>query len=205
MVYPERLDTSYFEGTDVESTAKSLLGKVLCTNFDDQLTSGLIVETEAYKAPEDKASHAYQNRRTRRTEVMFGKPGRAYVYLCYGIHHLFNIVTGPVDVPHAILIRAIEPVAGLKYMLHRRNFKNPSFRLTSGPGSLSLALGIKSHNSGLDLSHPNSPIWIENGILDFDLVDILATPRVGVDSAGECAEWPWRFRINENAWCSPAK
>lgn len=208
---PVRLTRAFFEGTDVVNTAKLLLGSVLCTNFSGNLTTGIIVETEAYKAPEDKASHAYNNRRTARTEVMFGEPGIAYVYLCYGIHHLFNVVTGPVGTAHAILIRAIEPLVGIEHMLVRRNMAEKRKRLTAGPGSLSSALGLDKKHSGLSLTDLDSPMWIEHlpklPTEDKHLSDndIIASPRVGVDYSGECASWPWRFRIEGNPWTSPAK
>ena len=112
------------QSEDVVYIAQRLLGSTITTTFDGQHTSGIIVETEAYKAPEDKGSHAYANKRTRRTEVLFGPPGRSYVYLCYGIHHLFNVVTGPIDVAHAVLLRAIEPTEGLDVMQFRRNSKS---------------------------------------------------------------------------------
>src|SRR5688572_1316061 len=115
----QRLDHSFYNRQDVARIAKDLLGKILVTRFDGVVTSGRIVETEAYNGAVDKASHAYGNRRTARTEVMYGRPGTAYVYLCYGIHHLFNVVTNRKDIPHAILIRAIEPLAGIETMLLR--------------------------------------------------------------------------------------
>ena len=113
------VDRSFYDRTDVVKIAKELLGKILVTWFDEQFTAGRIVETEAYNGAVDKASHAYGGRRTARTEVMFGHPGTAYVYLCYGIHHLFNVVTNKKDVPHAILIRSLEPVKGVEEMLKR--------------------------------------------------------------------------------------
>ncbi len=210
-INPVRLTRRLFEDTDVVSTARSLLGKVLCTHFSGKLTTGLIVETEAYRAPEDKASHAYHHRRTSRTEVMFGPPGHAYVYLCYGIHHLFNIVTGPVDTAHAILIRAIEPVVGIDHMLARRNMAKLNYRITAGPGSLSRALGLERKHSGLDLTSADSSIWIEHQSATsmkqkkLEAHDIIASPRVGVDYSEECASWPWRFRIKDNPWVSLAK
>ena len=122
------LPAHFYTRPDVVQVAKDLLGKYLVTNFEGQVTSGKIVETEAYRAPDDRASHAFGNRRTARTEVMFAEGGHAYVYLCYGIHHLFNVVTGPSEMAHAVLVRAVQPVDNVELMLARR--------LTAGPGSL---------------------------------------------------------------------
>ena len=201
----QRLGKEFFSHDDVVQISRSLLGKVLCSNFDGVTTAGIIVETEAYKAPEDKASHAYNNRRTSRTEIMFGRPGLAYIYLCYGIHHLFNVITGAENQPHAVLIRAIEPTTGLDKMLRRRGMKKLEPRITAGPGSLSTAMGFHKRQTGIDLCDAASAIWIEDhgNVLSAD--DIVASPRVGVGYAEECAEWPWRFRLRGNAFTSPAK
>ena len=184
--------------------ARDLIGKILCTSFDGQITKGIIVETEAYRAPEDKASHAYGNRRTARTNTMFLAGGRSYVYLCYGIHHLFNIVTGPENLAHAILVRAIEPFEGIEIMLERRKMKNLSTRLTAGPGILTKALGIHTGHDNQVLN-PASDLWIEDQNLKIASSQIISSPRVGVQYAEECAAWPWRFRLKANKWCSPAK
>ncbi len=206
MIPGGRLGNEFYQRSDVTNLAQDLLGMVLCTHLDGHHTCGIIVETEAYKAPEDKASHAYGGRRTARTETMFGPGGLAYVYLCYGIHHLFNVVTGPRDVPHAILIRGIEPVVGEEIMLERRKMAKLEPRLTSGPGSLSRALGISTALNAVDLASKKSPIWIETPEKEKEAdFDIIASPRVGVDYAEECAAWPWRYRIAGNPWTSPAK
>lgn len=199
-----RLQSDFFLREDVVQISRDLLGKRLCTRIDGLFCAAIIVETEAYKAPLDKASHAYGNRRTARTEVMFHQGGKAYVYLCYGIHHLFNIVTGPESQAHAVLIRAVEPVQGIEHMLSRRKLESPIPRLTAGPGILSKAMGITTKYSGLDLVQ-GKEIWLEDHS-DFDRqMEIIASPRVGVDYAEECAAWPWRFRIKGNKWTSPAK
>ena len=200
-----RLDASFYQREDVVQLSKTLLGKVLVTRIDGHTTSGKIVETEAYRAPEDKASHAYNYRRTQRTETMFRAGGVAYVYLCYGIHHLFNVVTGPAETPHAILIRGIEPIDNVHLMLQRRNFKKLTTQLTAGPGVLSKALGIDRSHDGESLSSNESKIWIEDRGLLVPDKDIISSPRVGIDYAQECAAWPWRFRIRDNPWCSKAK
>jgi len=197
------LPTSYYQSSDVVALAKDLLGKVLITRFDQQLTSGIIVETEAYKGPEDKACHAYNNKRTPRTEVMFHQGGISYVYLIYGIHHLFNVVTGKTDEPHAVLIRAIQPLEGIPTMLHRRNMTEMAYRLTAGPGVLSQALGINKKANKLDITQPSLNIENQGQLLSNP--EIIASPRVGVSYAGEDANLPWRFRIKNNPWTSPSK
>lgn len=206
MTFGQRLGSEFFERFDVTNQAQELLGMVLRSSIDGQQTSGIIVETEAYKAPDDKASHAYNNRRTARTEIMFHRGGLTYVYLCYGIHHLFNIVTATEDVAHAILVRAIEPVEGTDIMMTRRKLSEIAPRLTSGPGSLSKAMGITLDHNAIDMTDLDSPIWIENPHIEkLPAFDIIASPRVGVDYAEECASWPWRYRIEGNRWTSPAK
>ena len=140
-----------FMDNDVVELSRQLLGYRLCSDIEGCFTSGVIVETEAYRAPEDKASHAYGNRRTNRTEVIFGKGGMSYVYLCYGIHHLFNVVTGPIGTAHAILIRALEPADGLSIMRIRRGPSKQDNQLTNGPGKLCQALAITRDHNGLDL------------------------------------------------------
>ena len=200
-----RIKAEFFDSMDVTGIARALLGKKLCTRFGSKLTTGLIVETEAYRGPDDKACHAYGYRRTRRTEDLYGKPGTGYIYVCYGIHHLFNVVTAPSEIPHAVLVRAIEPVEGINIMLKRRNMTKAEYRLTAGPGSLSVALGIKSKYTGLDITSPDSPIWIEGNNHTIPENEVVAGPRVGVESAEECAIWPWRFTVRGNPWVSRPK
>ena len=199
------LPTEFYLRKDVIQIARDLLGKVLCSRINGQETSAIIVETEAYRAPDDKASHAYNNRRTARTEIMFGPGGMAYVYLCYGIHHLFNVVTAPSEMAHAVLIRAVEPLGNVPLMLERRGMAVLAPRLTAGPGSLSKALGIRTSHTGTDLMDPSGPIWILDGGRQIPSKNIIASARVGVDYAEECADWPWRFRIGGSQWTSPAK
>ncbi len=189
-------------GNDVENIARKILGTTISSNIDGFKTSGIIVETEAYKAPEDKGSHAFENRRTKRTEVLFGQAGTAYVYLCYGLHHLTNIVTGPVNTAHAILIRAIEPLEGVEIMMKRRKVKDLSHNLTNGPGKLSQALGISielNNYNFMDGDPTLSLDWAGNSLSE---KEIISSPRVGIAYAGECAKWPWRFRIGNNPWTS---
>ena len=191
------LDRSFYVRDDVVQIARELLGKWLFTEFDGQpVTGGMIIETEAYAGAEDRASHAYNMRRTKRTEVMFHEGGISYVYFCYGMHYLLNVVTNVKDVPHAVLIRAILPTIGIETMLQRRRKTALDKRLTSGPGSTAQALGIaREHN---DLSFSSSQIWIEDrGVLIPDN-EIVASPRIGVDYAGEHALLPWRFTIEKD-------
>ena len=201
----EKLGLSFYTGEDVVQIAKTLLGKRLVTEFDGQRTAGRIVETEAYRGPDDKACHAWMNRRTARTEIMFAEGGHAYVYLCYGIHHLFNIVTGKKDMAHAVLVRAVEPIENVELMLARRNMPKPTFNLSAGPGTLTKALGIHTGHTGLSLVEKGTPIWLEDTGEHIAEENIVASPRVGVDYAGECALWDWRFRVRGSKWTSRAK
>ena len=196
------LPKSFYTRTDVVKVSKELLGKLLVSRINGVLTAGTIVETEAYRAPDDKACHAYQNKRTPRTEVMFHEGGCAYVYICYGIHHLFNVVSGEKDMAHVILIRGIEPIKGVEHMMERRGLNQLKPALTAGPGSLSKALGIKKELSGVSLLDRKSKIWIEDQGLNIDKNEIVAGPRVGMSTAEECSHWPWRFRIKGNKWSS---
>jgi DNA-3-methyladenine glycosylase len=195
-----KLPKNYYQHPDVLFLSRDLIGKYLFTHFEGQLTGGMIVETEAYRAPEDRASHAYAYRRTPRNEVMYHAGGYCYVYLCYGIHSLFNVVTNDENVPHAILVRAIEPTIGLDAMLRRRRKKKIERILTAGPGALAEALGINTSHNGEDLA--GSSIWIEDRDIKIEEPQIIASPRVGIDYAGEDAQLPWRFRLKGNLWTS---
>ena len=196
------LTESFYTRTDVVQIARELLGKKLVTLFEGKLTSGIITETEAYAGPIDRASHAYAGRRTARTEVMFSHGGVAYVYLCYGIHHLFNVVTNEKDTPHAILIRAIEPVDGIDAMLERRKKNKLTPILTSGPGALSEALGISTRHTGFSLQGPE--ISIQYGLEIHDN-DITSATRIGVAYAMEDAFLPYRFYLRGNMYVSKGK
>lgn len=185
------LPPAFYRDEDVVAIGRALLGKVLCTSFRGGETRAIITETEAYAGVGDRASHAYGGRRTRRTEPMYAEGGIAYVYLCYGIHHLFNVVTGPADLPHAVLIRAGMPVEGTAAMLRRRGRKRVDEGLLAGPGSLARALGIQTRHSGTSLQGPR--IRIEDHGIRLDERTIRRAPRVGVDYAGEDALLPYRF------------
>lgn len=195
-----RLDHSFYDRNDVQKIARQLLGKVLVTRFNDVLTSGRIVETEAYAGSGDKASHAYGNRRTARTDVMFGKPGTAYVYLCYGIHHLFNVVTNKQDIPHAILIRAAEPLQGIETMLSRTGKTKLDYTLTKGPGNVSRALGIFTYHTGTSLL--SDELFIADDGFKLKQNEIVTTTRIGVDYAAEDSLLPYRYIVKDNPYVS---
>ncbi|SMC96335.1 DNA-3-methyladenine glycosylase [Pedobacter africanus] len=195
-----KLPFSFYQNDDVNSLAVQLLGKQLFTYVDGQLTGGTIVETEAYKGVIDKASHAYGGRFTNRTQVMYAAGGLSYVYLCYGIHHLFNVVTAPEGTPHAVLIRGLEPITGVDVMLKRRNMIALKPNLTAGPGALAKALAIDKVLNARDLQ--GEEIWIEDKGMHIKPEQIAAVPRVGVDYAEEHALLPWRYYIKGNKFVS---
>lgn len=182
------LPLSFYQRSDVVQIAQDLLGKWLFSQAGGILTAGIITETEAYAGASDRASHAYQNKRTARNQAMYLAGGCTYVYICYGMHHLLNIVTNKKEVPHAVLIRAIHPVMGVETMKARRKDKHP---LAAGPGTLSQALAITKKHNALSLVH--SPIWIEDRGTAIPKSSIQSSPRIGVDYAQEDALLPWRF------------
>lgn len=194
------LPTSFYIREDVTLIARELLGKVLVTNIEGVLTSGIIVETEAYAGVADKASHAWAGRRTNRTATMYCEGGVAYVYLCYGIHHLFNVVTHMANVPHAVLIRGVEPLVGLETMLQRRRKSRVDYTLTAGPGALSEAFGIKTKHTNCSLQGPE--IYIENQLINIPPGEIVVGTRVGVAYAAEDALLPYRFSVRGNKYVS---
>ena len=197
------LNSAFYDRRNVVTIARELLGKVLVTEFDGLRTSGRIVEVEAYNGVVDRASHAWSGRRTRRTEVMFGSGGTAYVYLIYGIHHLFNVVTNRAEVPHAVLVRALDPLEGVPIMLERVGKPRLDKTLTRGPGNLSGALGLRTTHTGTSLLGPS--IWIGDDGFRVTRSQIVATPRIGVDYAGEDAALPYRFFIKGNPYVSGPK
>lgn len=190
---PKVLGSDFYQRSDVVAIARELLGKVLVTNFDGQRTAGVITETEAYAGIIDRASHAWNDRRTPRTEIMYGEGGTAYVYLCYGIHSLFNVVTNIVGVPHAVLIRAIRPIEGSEIMLMRTGRERPSKTFGVGPGNVAKLLGVHYSHSGLSLIAKEGEIFIEDHQIVYHDNAIKATPRIGVQYAGADAALPWRF------------
>jgi DNA-3-methyladenine glycosylase len=197
-----KLSKDFYTREDVTLVARQLLGKVLCTEIDGIYTSGMIVETEAYSQRE-KACHAFGGKRTTRTEIFYNDGGLSYVYLCYGIHYLFNVITNWNHTADAVLIRAIEPLEGTEDMLLRRGMDKMAYRIAAGPGSVCKAMGIDKTHNGLDLT--DKEIWIEDRGISYKKSQIIASPRVGVDYAGEDAKLPWRYRVKDNLWVSKAK
>lgn len=195
-----KLPLSYYSNQDVLFLARDLLGKVLFTELNGERTAGIIVETEAYFGVKDKASHAYGGRRTDRTETLYSHGGVSYVYLCYGIHHLFNIVTSVEDEPHAVLIRAVEPLVGKEIMEHRRNMPVSKPAISAGPGSAAKALGIDRSFNKKELT--GHEIWIEDHGISYPPAEIIAGPRIGVAYAQEDALLPWRFFVKGNKYVS---
>lgn len=196
------LQSSFYDDMNALAIAKNLLGTVMVSHVDGQLCMGMIVETEAYMAPEDLACHARGNKRTPRTETMFSAPGTAYVYKCYGIHDLFNIVTGPEGVAHVILIRAIEPMEGFHWMEKRRKISKIKTSLTNGPGKLTQAMGIDTSHNGEDLTSLDGNIMVFENPQKLN-IKIIEGPRVGMSHHTEhCGHYLWRFRIADNRWTS---
>ncbi len=197
------LPASFYTRTDVVQIARELLGKILITCFDGIIIAGRIVETEAYNGIADKASHAFGGRRTTRTEVMYAPGGTAYVYFCYGMHHLFNVVTNVDGVPHAVLVRAVEPITGIEAMLLRTGKHKMDFTLTKGPGNVAKAFGITTQHTAHSLS--GNELFIADDDILLKKENIIATPRIGVAYAGEDALLPYRFYIKGNKYVSGTK
>ncbi len=189
-----KLDKSFYLQEDVVRLARLLIGKRLVSRVDGHYCSGLISETEAYAGAEDRASHAFGNRRTARTEIMFREGGHAYIYLCYGIHHLFNVVSNSEGIPHAILIRGMIQEQGIPVMQERRKFPKDPARLCAGPGTLSQAMGFRNTQSGISLL--GETVWIEESGIRPGKDSLSVGPRIGVDYAGEDALLPYRFLWN---------
>jgi DNA-3-methyladenine glycosylase len=196
-----RLGHEFYRRGDTLRTARELLGKRLVVPHAStgERVSGIIVETEAYMGPEDKGAHSYGNRRTARTEVMFAAGGLAYVYFIYGMYFQFNVVTNVEGVPHAVLLRALQPEEGIGLMQSRRPGRRET-ELASGPGKLCIALGIDRSYNGADLT--GERVWIEDAGLDVPARRIASGPRIGIDYAEEFAGKPWRFRIKESPYVS---
>lgn len=196
-----KLPARYYQNDDVVFLAKDLIGKKMVSRVNDRLTSGIITETEAYRGIGDKACHAHLGRFTERTKVMYEKGGVAYVYLCYGIHNLFNIITNTDQQADAILIRAVEPLEGVDIMLERRGKEKLDKTLTSGPGNFSKAFGLNRSHYGEDLT--GDLVWIEDDA-DFRFREsyITTSKRIGIDYAEEDKDLPWRFYLNSSKYVS---
>lgn len=196
----KKLELDFYRRDNVLKIAEELMGKLLITKKEGISTSGRIVECEAYAGAPDKASHAFGGRRTNRNEIMYADGGVAYVYLCYGIHHLFNVVTNIKEIPHAILIRSLEPVKGIKDMLLRTGKKQMDNTLTRGPGNVSKALGIYTRDTGTMLT--GREIYLADDGFVYSRKEIYASPRIGVDYAGNDALLPYRFYVKGNPYVS---
>ena len=199
-VNAKKLPEGFYQRSDVVQIARELLGKVLVSQTEGKKTAGIIVETEAYSGHNDRASHAYGNRNTKRTSVMYKDGGLAYVYLIYGMYSLLNVVTNRAGIPDAVLIRAIEPVDGMEYMLARRKQSKVAPGLTNGPGKLTIALGITLEHYGVSLS--GDLLWIENRGFVLPEDSIAVGTRIGVEYAAEDAARPWRFWVEDNPFVS---
>jgi DNA-3-methyladenine glycosylase len=196
----KKLPLTFYSRKDVVLIARELIGKIIITNFEGQLTSARIVETEAYVGITDKASHSFGNRRTARNEHMYSPAGTAYIYICYGLHQMLNIVTNDRDVPDAVLIRAVEPIAGIEIMLKRTGKKTPDKTLTRGPGNVGKALGIFKHHSGNHLL--GDEIYLMDDTTQIADENIGTSTRIGVESAGADALLPYRFYVRGNKYVS---
>lgn len=195
----KKLPREFYTRSDVLKVARDLLGRKLVVKArNGARVAGIIVETEAYRGPEDRASHAWNGRRTQRTETMYGIGGTAYIYFVYGMYYQFNVVTNVENVPHAVLIRAVEPVERLDLIRRRRPGKN-EYQLTSGPGKLCLAMGIDRQLDRADLL--GNRVWLEEGNF-ISPRQIARGPRVGIDYAGEWIKKPWRFWVRDNPFVS---
>lgn len=198
-----KLTIDFYNRKNVLQIAKELLGKIVVTNIDGMVTSGRIVETEAYMGITDKASHAYSGKRTARNQHMYAQAATSYVYICYGMHQMLNVVTNEKEVPDAVLIRAIEPLQGIDTMLLRRRKEIPDASLTSGPGNVGRALGINKKHSGVDLL--GDTIYILADSIKINKNQVCSSKRIGVEYAGEDALLPYRFYLKDNKYVSGRK
>lgn len=199
---PKRVSLEFFLRKDTVRAASDLLGKLLVVPAaDGTRVSGMIVETEAYLGIEDKAAHSFGGRRTARNEITYAEGGHVYVFFVYGMYYQLNLVTGPADHAHVVLIRAIEPVEGIEIMRERRG-EMPDKNLTSGPGKMTIALGIDRTYNSEHLS--GDRIWVEE-YKTFKKSEIGSGPRVGIDYAEEFVGMPWRFWVKDSSYVSKSK
>lgn len=196
----KKIPLSFYNRKDVVQIARELLGKIIVTNINGEITSGRIIETEAYIGITDKASHSYGGKRSPRNEHMYSAPGTAYVYICYGMHQMMNIVTNKKGIPDAVLIRAIEPLHGIDIMLKRTAKKTLDRTLTGGPGNVGKALGIFKYHSGVSLL--DKEIFLLDDNYKIANGDIGISKRIGVESAGADGLLPYRFYIKGNKFVS---
>ncbi|HEY0668352.1 MAG TPA: DNA-3-methyladenine glycosylase [Sphingobacteriaceae bacterium] len=186
-----KLSNAFYQRDDVVTISRELLGKYLFVNTENEITGGIIVETEAYRGPDDVGSHAFNNRRTARNDIMYSTGGVVYMYICYGIHDMLNIVTGVENTAHAVLIRALKPTAGIDIMRERRKVFKDDNRLCRGPGALAKALALRKVHNGISLQ--GNEIWIEDRGLVFPENEIVAGPRIGLNIEEPYKSIPWRF------------
>lgn len=196
----KKLPLSFYDRKNVVQIAKELLGKIVVTEFENVLTSGRIVETEAYVGITDKASHSFNGKRSARNEHMYHEAGTAYIYICYGMHQMLNIVTNKKDVPDAILIRAIQPLHGIETMIERTGKRNSDYSITRGPGNVGKALGIAKHQSGISVLEKEIYVMDDGFKLSNDEIGL--SKRIGVESAGADALLPYRFYVRGNKYVS---
>lgn len=199
----KKLKQAFYDRTDVVQIARDLLGKIVVTDINGRYTSGRIVETEAYVAFIDKASHSYGGKRTSRNESMYAAPGTTYIYICYGLHQMLNFVTNKYGVPDAVLIRAVEPIKGIEAMMERTGKKKSDRSITRGPGNVGKALGVFKHMSGTHLT--DNQIYVCNDGFLLDESQIGVSERIGVSGAGKDATLPYRFYIKNNPYVSGKK
>jgi DNA-3-methyladenine glycosylase len=196
----KKLQLDFYSRGNVLKIAEELIGKILVTRWNGILTSGRIVECEAYAGAADKAAHSYGGRRTNRTEIMYASGGVAYVYFCYGIHHMFNVVTNAKDIPQAILVRALEPLKGIDEMLRRTAKSKADNTLTRGPGNVCKAMGIYTMHTGTSLR--SRDLYIAEDSFSYAPEEIFTSPRIGVDYAGKDALLPYRFYVKGKPYVS---
>ena len=196
----KKLPIQFYERKDVLLIAKELIGKIIVTNFEGTITSGRIIETEAYVGLTDRASHSFGGKRTTRNEHMYSVAGTVYVYICYGMHHLFNVVTNETNLPDAVLIRAVEPITGIDTMLKRTGKPKLDNTLTKGPGNAAKALGISKRHSGK--KRDNGEIYIADDGFKIAETTIGISRRIGVEGSGDAALLPYRFYVKENVFVS---
>lgn len=196
----KKLPVQFYKRPDVILIAKELIGKIIVTSFDGLITSGRIVETEAYIGLTDRASHSFGGKRTARNEHMYANAGTTYVYICYGMHHLFNVVTNAKEVPDAVLIRAAEPVTGIDIMLERTGKIKFDNSLTKGPGNVAKALGISKNHSGIHLLKDEIYIADDGFIIEENCIGI--SRRIGIENTGDAVLKPYRFYVKANRFVS---
>jgi len=196
----KKLPIEFYKRTDVVLIARELIGKIIVTKFNGQITSGRIVETEAYIGFTDRASHSYGGKRTARNEYMYAEAGTAYVYICYGMHHLFNVVTNKKNIPDAVLIRAVDPLCGIDIMLKRSGKAESGSSITKGPGNAAKALGISKNHSGVNLLSNEIYIIDDGHVFEDALLGV--SSRIGIGNTGDAALKPYRFYVKGNRFVS---